>query len=168
MATDSSFESSVADTAVADTTIDMIHLSDGAHWWRVKAGNLNGWGPFSATWTFITSPCGIEALSSIPERFLLAQNFPNPVNLISIIRYEVPRSALVKLSVYDMLGHEVSVLVNEPKDAGVHVVGFDASGLSSGVYFYRLEASTLSLQAPMESGRADNFFVQTKKLLLLR
>jgi hypothetical protein len=166
VATDSSFESSVADTAVADTSVDMIHLSDGAHWWRVKAGNMAGWGPFSETWTFITSPCGVDNLSSILEQFLLAQSFPNPVNLSSTIKYELPKSALVELSVYDMLGREVSVLVNERKEAGVHVVGFDASGLSSGVYFYRLQAGDPSTSSgPRAESRG---FVQTRKLLLLR
>ena len=68
-------------------------------------------------------------------------------------RFELPRSSDVRLSVYDMLGREVSVLVNERRDAGVHEAKFDASGLSSGIYFYRLQAGD---------------FVQSRKLLLLK
>ena len=85
--------------------------------------------------------------------FSLEQNYPNPFNPTTTIRYELPGSSQVKLSVYDVLGREVSVLVNERTDAGVHDVKFDAAGLSSGVYFYRIRA-------------AD--FVQSRQLLLLR
>jgi glucuronoarabinoxylan endo-1,4-beta-xylanase len=67
------------------------------------------------------------------------------------------------LSVYDLLGREVSVLVNERKAAGVHFVRFDASALASGVYIYRLQARTLS---PAAGGTGT--FVQSRKLLLLR
>jgi glucuronoarabinoxylan endo-1,4-beta-xylanase len=83
----------------------------------------------------------------------LHQNYPNPFNPSTIIRYELPKSSTVRLSVYDMLGREVSMLVNERKDAGVHEATFDASGLSSGVYLCRLQAGD---------------FVQTRKLLLVR
>jgi hypothetical protein len=85
--------------------------------------------------------------------FRLDQNFPNPFNPSTTIKYELPRSSDVKLSVFDLLGREVSVLVDERREAGVHEVKFDGSGLSSGVYFYRLSA-----------GR----FVQTLKLLLVK
>ena len=91
--------------------------------------------------------------SEVPTAFALKQNYPNPFNPSTNVTYELPRSAVVRLSVYDMLGREVSVLVDERIDAGVHEVKFDASGLSSGVYFYRLQAGT---------------FVETRKLLLLR
>jgi chitinase len=85
--------------------------------------------------------------------FVLFNNYPNPFNPSTTIRYELPKTSQVILSVYDILGREVSVLVNERKDAGVHEVKFDAAGLASGVYFYRLQAGN---------------FVQTRKLLLVR
>jgi hypothetical protein len=81
-----------------------------------------------------------------------SQNYPNPFSSSTTIKYELPKSSEVRLSVYDLLGREVSVLVNERRNAGVYEVRFDASGLSSGVYFYRLQAGT---------------FVETRKLLLL-
>ena len=87
------------------------------------------------------------------REFALYQNYPNPFNPSATITYELPKSSMVRLSVYDMLGREVSVLVNERRDAGVHEVKFDAAGFSSGVYFYRLTAGS---------------FFQTRKLLLLR
>ncbi len=84
--------------------------------------------------------------------FALEQNCPNPFNPSTTIKYELPRSSMVELSAYDILGREVSVLVNERRDAGVHQVKFDATDLSSGVYFYQMRAGE---------------FVQTKKLLLV-
>jgi ligand-binding sensor domain-containing protein len=91
--------------------------------------------------------------SELPREFRLLQNYPNPFNPSTNIKYELQRSSEVRLTVYDMLGREVSVLVNEKKDAGVHEVKFDGTGLSSGVYFYRLTAGS---------------FTQTRKLVLMK
>jgi hypothetical protein len=82
----------------------------------------------------------------------LDQNYPNPFNPSTTIKFELPVSSMVRLGVYDILGREVSVLVNERKSAGVYEVRLDASGLSSGVYFYRIQAGD---------------FTQTRKLLLV-
>ena len=75
-----------------------------------------------------------------PERFVLHQNYPNPFNPITTITYELPRASDVRMSVYDLLGREVSTLVHQRQDAGVHEVRFDGSNLSSGVYICRLRA----------------------------
>ncbi|MBP1658260.1 MAG: hypothetical protein H6Q31_2861, partial [Bacteroidetes bacterium] len=88
-----------------------------------------------------------------PSTYALAQNYPNPFNPSTTIRYELPKSSTVRLSVYDLLGREVSVLVNESRNAGVHETTYDAAGLSSGVYFVRMQAGS---------------FVETKTLLLIR
>ena len=99
-------------------------------------------------------PTGITLKEGeIPKHFTLLQNYPNPFNPSTIIRFELPKSSEVRLSVYDILGREVSVLVNERRDVGVHEVKFDGSDLASGMYFYRLQAGD---------------FVQTRKLLLLK
>jgi len=76
-----------------------------------------------------------------------------PFHPSTTIRFELPRTSYVRLMVYDMLGREVSMLVNEKRDAGVHEVKVDGSSLASGVYPYRLQAGD---------------FLQTCKLLLLR
>ena len=89
----------------------------------------------------------------IPTTYALEQNYPNPFNPTTGIRYQVPGVSDVKLAVYDLLGREVAALVNERKAPGSYPVKFDANGLASDVYFYRLQAGD---------------FVQTKKLLLLR
>jgi hypothetical protein len=161
LATDSSFVSSVADTAVIDTTKDWIQLSNVSYWWRVKAGNLAGWGPFSEIWTFRISACGVDDLSSIPKEFSLVQSFPNPFNLSTTIRYELLNASNVTLILYNMLGQEVATLVDEAQGPDYKSVQFDGSRLASGVYFYRLQAGDPSTS----SGQV---FVATKRLLLLK
>lgn len=89
----------------------------------------------------------------IVEGFRLEQNYPNPFNPSTTIRYGLPTRAHVTLSVFNTLGQQVAILVNESQEMGYHELKFDASGLASGVYFYRIQAGS---------------FVQTKKLLLLR
>ena len=75
-----------------------------------------------------------------PKEFTLSQNYPNPFNPVTNIQFQVQSLKLVKLIVYDMLGREVKVLVNEIKSPGKYIVSFDASSLSSGVYFYKMTA----------------------------
>jgi hypothetical protein len=97
---------------------------------------------------------GIEDQSNgIPSQFILAQNYPNPFNPYTTIRFQVPNSSFVNLKVYDILGNEVATLVNEEKSTGSYEVEFDASGLSSGIYFYKLQAGS---------------FVETKKMILMK
>ncbi|MBN1634588.1 MAG: T9SS type A sorting domain-containing protein [Ignavibacteria bacterium] len=80
----------------------------------------------------------------IPAKYDLSQNYPNPFNPVTKINFDIPESGLVTMKVYDMLGREVSTLINEMKDAGYYTVIFDASGLASGVYFYRLNTNGFS------------------------
>ena len=89
----------------------------------------------------------------LPLVYSLSQNYPNPFNPSTTITYELPKTSHVSLSVFDILGREVSVLVNERKETGVHEVKFDGSSLASGAYLCRLQAGT---------------FVQSRKLLLIR
>ena len=80
----------------------------------------------------------------IPNTFKLSQNYPNPFNPTTKIEYALPKNGLVSLKIYDVLGREVRNLVNETKVAGYYSVDFNASDLSSGVYFYKLEANGFS------------------------
>jgi hypothetical protein len=89
----------------------------------------------------------------IPTHFALEQNYPNPFNPKTGVRYQVPGVSEVKLVVYDVLGREVAVLVNEKKSPGTYEAHFDGSGLASGVYIYRMTAGT---------------FTQTRKMVLLK
>ncbi|GEM_PF-1721557 len=90
---------------------------------------------------------------NIPKEFLLDQNYPNPFNPTTTIRFTLQVSSFTSLKVYDVLGREVATLVNGELDAGEHSVVFDAAGLPSGVYVYRLSAGT---------------FVQQKKMVVMR
>lgn len=89
----------------------------------------------------------------VVEDFRLEQNYPNPFNPTTVINWQIPVNSFVSLKVYDVLGNKIVVLVNEEKIAGSYQTEFDASKLSSGTYFYRLEVGS---------------FVQTKKMILLR
>ncbi len=88
---------------------------------------------------------GIRQITSeIPTVFSLSQNYPNPFNPVTSIEFGLPKDEMVSLKVYDMLGREVKTVVNEFKKAGTYQVGFDASALSSGVYFYRMQAGSFT------------------------
>jgi len=79
-----------------------------------------------------------------PETFFLEQNYPNPFNPSTTIRYELPRAGVVKLVVYDIMGREVEILVNERQAAGSYEATFDGSGFASGVYFYTIQTDKFS------------------------
>ena len=91
--------------------------------------------------------------SNVPGKFELMQNYPNPFNPSTIINYSVPKASMITIKVYDILGREVTALVNEEKSAGNYSVQFSGSKLSSGIYFYQL--------------KSDNF-ISTKKMLLIK
>jgi hypothetical protein len=108
-----------------------------------------------------------EPTPGVPASFELAQNFPNPFNPSTTIRYSMPErgtaksgtdygalgATWVKLGVYDVLGREVAVLVNEKKEPGIYEVSWKGAGMASGVYFYRMQSDGL---------------VQTKKMVLMK
>ena len=97
---------------------------------------------------------GVEGKEKLlPISYALEQNYPNPFNPSTTIRYGMPHKSAVQLTVFNTLGQQVATLVQGEQEAGYHEVRFDGSGLSSGVYFYRLQAGD---------------FVQTRKLLLIR
>jgi hypothetical protein len=109
----------------------------------------------------------VDPTSTAPSAFALEQNYPNPFNPSTTIKFELPKVSLVRLTVYDMLGREVAVIVNERRDAGVHEARFDGSGLSSAVYLYRLQVRPLDSAIGRDSKSGAGEFVQTLKLVLL-
>ena len=92
---------------------------------------------------------GIEAAPGAPLTYALGQNYPNPFNPSTSISYQLKSAGQVKLSVFDILGREVAVLVDGMQTAGAHEARFDGSGLASGVYIYRLQAGTFVEQKKM-------------------
>jgi len=89
----------------------------------------------------------------IPTNYDLSQNYPNPFNPVTNIKYQLPKDGFVTLKVYDITGREIAKLVNETKQAGSYIVSFDGSKLSSGIYFYRIQAGD---------------FMQVKKMVLVK
>ncbi len=93
----------------------------------------------------VSTSAGVENNNSGKAlTFELGQNYPNPFNPTTVISYELPTNSFVTLKIYDVLGREVASLVNEHENAGIHTLTFNASGLPSGVYLYRIQAGTFS------------------------
>ena len=142
-------------------TLFLIENWDGANW--VNA-NYSDYYDFTDAFGNNYSFSGVKVeiyykiITNVEEEnisfaYTLRQNYPNPFNPSTIISYSIPQSGLVQLKVYDLLGREVADLVSEEQSVGNYKIEFNATNLTSGVYFYRLQSSS---------------FVQTKKLILLR
>jgi len=111
------------------------------YYWRVRAGNVFGYGPYSDSWWFISLPDNITNTGSeIPGEFKLFQNYPNPFNPETKINFDIPEISNVKISVYDISGKLISVLVNGSFNAGKYSLNFSGSGLKSGAYIYQIIA----------------------------
>ena len=121
----------------------ILHESNQSPWasiWEVEL-----FGPSSTT--------ALQEEISTPGNYVLEQNYPNPFNPATIITYSIPQKSHVSLKVYDMLGQQVSELINQEIEPGKHSVSFNAAELSSGIYLYTLETSV---------------YKQTNKMLLLK
>ena len=129
-------------------------LENGLYEWRLRAVDAAYVGSDIAIGEFsIGVVSSSEQLNSIPREYSLEQNFPNPFNPSTSIRYSLPENSFVTLKIYNTLGKEITTLINENKQVGNYTIQFDASSMPSGVYFYQLKASS---------------FVQTKKMILLK
>jgi len=132
---------------IPNTTIYAFAISGS----KIFAGTLSGIVYKRELSEIITS---VESMSTdLPTNFSVSQNYPNPFNPSTTINFSVPSSEFITLKVFDVLGNETATLVNEEKPAGVYEVEFNALGLSSGIYFYKIQTSS---------------FVETKKMILLR
>jgi PKD repeat protein/predicted small secreted protein len=120
------------------------NVNEGTYSYRLKQIDFDGAYEYSSI---------VEVEISTPAKFALEQNYPNPFNPTTKIKYSVAEDGLVKLTVYNTLGQRVADLVNKEVKAGNYEVDFNASNLSSGVYYYKIET---------------NGFVNTKKMILLR
>ncbi|MBE2256191.1 MAG: T9SS type A sorting domain-containing protein [Ignavibacteria bacterium] len=120
-------------------------LSSGKFAYRLKQIDYNG--------NYEYFDLSNEIIIGVPEKFKLSQNYPNPFNPVTRISFEIPSRANVKLNVYDVTGKLVSEILNREIDGGYYEYEFNGSGLSSGVYYYRLETGS---------------FTETKKMLLVK
>jgi hypothetical protein len=108
---------------------------------------------------FITDVKGTEY--PIPNEFKVEQNYPNPFNLSTIIRYHVPETSTISIKVFDIMGREVAILMNEEKQPGNYNISFKGNGLASGIYYYRIKGE-------MNKGTVGKSFTETKKMILLK
>jgi len=97
---------------------------------------------------------------SMLRTYQLFQNYPNPFNPSTKIKYSIPRTSIVELKVFDVLGNTIETLISEKKSAGIYEIYFNAARLSSGIYFYQLQA--------LPTGRQAGSFVETKKMVLMK
>ena len=102
-----------------------------------------------------------ELRNNLPEQIELFQNYPNPFNPKTAISFQLSAISSVKLKIFDILGREVAMLLDEKLDAGSHRVIWDASRMASGIYFYRLQARSVD-------GKQAGNFAKTKKMILLQ
>jgi len=150
--------------SITDTTYNLKKELDQQqlYYWKVLANTYYG----DSLWSLQANGFYIsaEAVTDIDEEeiitteFSLHQNYPNPFNPSTMISYQLPMSSEVRLVVYNMVGEEVATLVNENQQAGNYSVNWDATGLSSGIYFYRLVVGNPSTG----SGQG---YVETKKMI---
>jgi hypothetical protein len=146
--------SSPANLAELGTTSDTQYVDQspisGNGYYAVRAMDIHeNLSPFSNT--IITGVADED--QKFPREYALNQNYPNPFNPSTTIKYALPQASHVNLSVFNTLGQRVALLVDGKQEAGYHEVNFDASGLTSGVYFYRLQAVE---------------YTETKKLILMK
>ena len=128
--------------------IDKSVLS-GKYYYRLKQIDFDG------TYQYLKS---VEVDMGLPTNYSLDQNYPNPFNPSTTIRFALPTDAKVNIKLYNTLGQEVANILNSDLNAGIHETLFNASNLSSGVYFYRLEAR----------GVDGSNFISTKRMLLMK
>ena len=154
LADNPSFTNSHIDTTSTSLTQsaskwDTILNNNTTYFWRVKAENDAGWGPFSNVWTFSVSRAGV-ADNSTPA-IELRQNQPNPFNGETSISFTLPEREHVSLKIYDALGREITTLADRTADAGTTTVTFNAGMLKeNGIYFYRLNAENSTVERAMQ------------------
>ena len=163
VATDNAFTQIVADTVGYDTAIVLSKAlaANTAYFWQMNAQNIGGASAYSTARLFTTGTVlSVEkSTSNVPTEFALMQNYPNPFNPTTTIQYSIPKSAYVTLKVYDVLGRLVTTLVDGVKEASFYQVQWNATAVSTGVYFYRIEA---------RSQDGSKNFTSVKKLLLMK
>lgn len=128
-------------------------IQSGKYFYRLKQIDFDGTSSYSGE---------VEVeMNFNPMNFKLHQNYPNPFNPTTRIQYQVASSSFITLKIFDVLGNEVAKLVNETQPAGYYEVIWDTANFPSGVYFYKLTAENFS-------SHADQRFVDTKKMILIR
>lgn len=125
------------------------NLNSGSYSYRLKQVDYNG--------AFEYFNLNNEVVIGAPDRFAVSQNYPNPFNPVTKINFDLPYDSKVSIKLFDISGKEISTLTNNPMSSGYHTISFDASSLTSGVYFYRISAEG-----------NGNKFTETKRMMLVK
>ena len=148
VSTDSTFATIFKSQDVGKTYWQVTALNDSSlYYWRVKTCNGGHWSTdYSQVWNFSTIgyDVAVNNLPFLEKGFRLEQNIPNPVNGQTTIKYFTPEKENIIISLYDVEGKEISVLVNEEKQKGEHQFILDMNKFSAGTYFYRMQARDVS------------------------
>jgi hypothetical protein len=138
---------SVTFTDTSDVFTDQFSMNQGTN--TITLSSVSGSVAIDYTQVIAFVPTGVNPPVQLPEGFSLSQNYPNPFNPSTTIRFSLDKTYNVKLKVYNLLGQKVATLIDSRLNAGPHIVQFDAKELSTGVYFYRLEAGDFILNRRM-------------------
>ncbi len=148
------FPSTVVDTtSITDTSFGLQKLigskllQGNSYYWRVEAINDSGFGAYSLPWSFVLSSQNTGVLKlpdEVPKYYSLEQNYPDPFNPATMIKYSIPKPGFVSLKVFNVLGQEVATLVNSFESAGNYQARFNANQYASGTYIYVLRAGNFT------------------------
>jgi hypothetical protein len=157
VSTDSLFSNIVKDTTkpnIQGYQMPNILQLNTYYWWRVKFFNALGQSLWSVVFKFKTRITGINLISSnVPQFYKLYENYPNPFNPVTKIKFDMPERDFANLTVYDITGRKIAELANQNFNAGSYEISWNANFLSSGIYFYRFSTSK---------------FVETKRMALIK
>jgi endo-1,4-beta-xylanase len=171
ISTTTGFSTLSMDTSVTDTIVRARPLAASTrHYWRVAAANDSGAGAWSATGAFLTGTelVAVDDAPAVAQTTALLQNYPNPFNPSTRIAIVVAGKQLVTVGVYDVLGREVAILMNEVKDAGTYLLEFDATGFAGGVYYCRMHVRPEVSGATGNSSDGAGTRTSTRKMIFLK
>lgn len=154
LASDSDFQDLLLDTLITAEThsllVDGLNLAETDIWWTLRAGAFgvfSGWS--EPEMIHLGQTVSLTGLDEVPGSFKLMQNYPNPFNPATVIGITLPESRKVRLEVFSLTGQRVAVLADRSMGAGTHRFEFNGSGLTSGLYLYRLQAGEFSYSRKM-------------------
>ncbi len=128
-----------------DTTITArvpAGKTEKAYVWRVRAKNLAGFGPFSDTRSMLRLTTSVTAADAVPHDHVVFNNYPNPFNPTTTFAFTIPKAAYVVITIFDAFGRETAVVASREFQAGTHSCVWNAEGMPSGMYFYRVTAGS--------------------------
>lgn len=142
---DSNFTTTVFDSS--GITLNTVTVPNGRlqpsalYYWKVNGSNVCVTGSYSPTWHFNTaSPTGLSHNSEIPKVFKLYNNYPNPFNPVTYLKFDIPKDSKVKIEIYDITGQLVNTIIDKDLIAGSYQIGWNAENYPSGAYIYRITA----------------------------